>query len=41
MTYKQLISPNINIGATPGWCLKYVDDAVNATQRTSNAQNCS
>ncbi|MCJ1995152.1 hypothetical protein GYN67_00405 [Lactococcus piscium] len=38
MTYKQLINPKINIGAIPGWCLKYVDDAVNATQRISNAQ---
>ncbi|MBR3055294.1 MAG: hypothetical protein IKG63_05680 [Streptococcus sp.] len=38
MGYKQLIMPNVNIGATPGWCLKYVDDAVNAPQRTSTAQ---
>lgn len=38
MGYKQLIYPNINIGATAGWCLKYVDDTVNAPQRSVNAQ---
>lgn len=38
MSYKQLIIPNINIGATAGWCLKYVDDTVNAPQRSVNAQ---
>ena len=38
MGYKQLIHPNINIGATAGWCLKYVDDTVNAPQRSVNAQ---
>ena len=38
MTYKQLIQPNINTGATAGMCLQYVDDAINATQRTYTAQ---
>lgn len=30
MAYKQLVTPNINIGATRGWCLGYVDNAINA-----------
>lgn len=30
MAYKQLITPNINIGATRGMCLGYVDNAINA-----------
>lgn len=38
MTYTQLVQPTINIGATAGWCLNYVDNAINATQRTSTAQ---
>ena len=38
MSYKQLITPNINISATAGMCLQYVDNAINATQRTATAQ---
>ena len=38
MQYKQLVTPNINISATAGMCLAYVDDAINATQRTYTAQ---
>ena len=38
MSYKQLITPNINISATAGMCLQYVDDAIGATQRTYTAQ---
>ena len=38
MAWKQLIQPNINIQATAGMCLQYVDDAINATQRTYTAQ---
>ena len=38
MSYKQLITPNINISATAGMCLQYADNAINATQRTYTAQ---
>lgn len=38
MTYIQLIEPNINIGASAGMCLEYVDNAVNAPKRTATAQ---
>lgn len=40
MSYKQLVSPNINIGATRGWCLQYVDNAIGAlsVNRTATAQ---
>ena len=38
MAWKQLVQPNINIGARAGMCLAYVDDAINATQRTYTAQ---
>ena len=38
MSYKQLITPNINISATAGMCLEYVDNAIRATQRTYTAQ---
>ena len=34
----QLYSPNVSIGATRGWCLKYVDDAGSAPKRTPNAR---
>ena len=30
MAYKQLVTPNINIGATSGYCLGYVDNAIGA-----------
>lgn len=38
MASRQIITPNINIGATSGWCLKYVDDAINAPRRTPSAR---
>ena len=38
MTYIQLVEPNINISARPAMCLEYVDNAINAPQRTINAQ---
>ena len=38
MSYKQLITPRIDISARAGMCLAYVDDAINATQRTYTAQ---
>ena len=38
MAWKQLVQPNINISARAGMCLAYVDDAINATQRTYTAQ---
>lgn len=39
MGYKQLITPRINIGATAGYCLGYVDNAIGATTgRSYSAQ---
>lgn len=40
MTYRQLVTPNVNIGAKAGWCLNYVDNAIGAPQstRTASAQ---
>ena len=38
MAWKQLVQPNINMSARAGMCLAYVDDAINATQRTYTAQ---
>lgn len=38
MAIRQVTTPNVNIGATRGWCLKYVDDAVNAPSRKPTAQ---
>ena len=38
MAWKQLIQPSINISARAGMCLGYVDDAINATDRTYTAQ---
>ena len=38
MSYKQLITPNINISATAGMCLQYADNAINAKARTATAQ---
>lgn len=35
---QQLVTPNINIRATRGLCLQYVDDAVNAPSRMPTAQ---
>lgn len=34
----QVYNPNLNIPATRGWCLKYVDDATNAPSRTPRAR---
>lgn len=38
MAVKQTYNPNINIGARSGWCLQYVDDAINAPVRTPSAR---
>ena len=38
MTLRQTVSPNYGIGATRGWCLQYVDDAISAPNRTYSAQ---
>lgn len=38
MAVKQVTTPNINIGARRGWCLQYVDDAVNAPNRQPSAE---
>ena len=38
MAWKQLVQPNITTNARAGMCLQYVDDAINATQRTYTAQ---
>ena len=38
MAWKQLVQPNINISARAGMCLEYVDNTINATQRTYTAQ---
>ena len=35
--YIQKTSPNLNIGAKPGWCLQYADDVVNAPVRRESA----
>ena len=38
MTLRQTVNPNYGIGATRGWCLQYVDDAISAPNRTYSAQ---
>lgn len=38
MAFKQLRTPNLGVPAYRGWCLKYVDDAVNAPSRQPTAQ---
>lgn len=38
MPVRQIYNPNINIGATSGWCLQYVDDAIDAPSRTPSAR---
>ena len=38
MTLRQTVSPNYSIGATRGWCLQYVDNAISAPNRTYSAQ---
>lgn len=37
MEYKQLKTPNLNINATVGWCLQYIDDSINAPKRMPSA----
>lgn len=34
----QSYTPNLNVAATRGWCLKYIDDAGNAPTRRASAQ---
>lgn len=38
MPVRQTYNPNLNIGAQSGWCLQYVDDAIDAPSRTPSAQ---
>lgn len=38
MAVRQTYNPNLNIGAQSGWCLQYVDDAIDAPSRTPSAQ---
>lgn len=38
MPVRQTYEPNLNIGAQSGWCLQYVDDAINSLTRSPNAQ---
>lgn len=38
MPVRQTYNPNLNIGAQSGWCLQYVDDAINSLTRSPNAQ---
>lgn len=38
MALRQITRPNINIRSTRGWCLKYVDDCVNAPSRKPTAE---
>jgi hypothetical protein len=38
MAVRQIYEPNLNIGAQSGWCLQYVDDAINSLTRSPNAQ---
>lgn len=38
MPVRQTYEPNINVGAQSGWCLQYVDDAINSLTRSPTAQ---
>jgi hypothetical protein len=38
MAIRQKTSPNLSVQAVRGWCLKFVDDAVNAPSRKPTAQ---
>ena len=38
MAVRQTYEPNLNVGAQSGWCLQYVDDAINSLTRSPNAQ---
>lgn len=38
MPVRQKVTPKINIPAVRGWCLKYVDDGINAPKRTATAE---
>lgn len=37
MSYKQTYNPNLNAHGRAGWCLEYVDNAINAPNRTPSA----
>lgn len=37
MAVRQLVTPNLGVNALRGWCLKFVDDAVNAPNRQPTA----
>lgn len=37
-TYRQVTTPNFSVSAQRGWCLKFVDDTVNAPSRSATAQ---
>ncbi|MCG7592729.1 Ig-like domain-containing protein [Mycobacterium sp. PSTR-4-N] len=37
-SWRQVTTPNFAVGATRGWCLKFVDDTVNAPARSATAQ---
>lgn len=37
-TYRQVTTPNFAVSAQRGWCLKFVDDTVNAPSRSATAQ---
>lgn len=38
MAYRNSVKINLDVPATRGWCLKYVDDGINAPSRKPNAQ---
>lgn len=38
MAFRQIATPNLRVPAQRGWCLKYVDDGVNAPKRQPTAQ---
>ena len=38
MAIRQITTPNVGIGASRGWCLKYVDDTTNAPARARTAE---
>ncbi|MEW5808620.1 MAG: Ig-like domain-containing protein [Actinomycetota bacterium] len=37
-SWRQVTTPNFAVGATRGWCLRFVDDTVNAPARSGTAQ---
>lgn len=38
MVMEQIARVNVNVAGTPGYCLGYVDDGINAPARTANAK---